>query len=162
MKKYRGGGTGGIYNTYASIIKRIDLVQYQPRRVMLVQHMKPNSWTRIDSWWRKKGFWLQRKLCVILKSYLWSWRTNPDISRSAEGRASDSIPPEREPFGFGNALGTFLKYLYSIILCTGRTNYVNIPITCWWEDFHWKLILGINTDLRNIRPAKYKCFTVFF
>ena len=29
---------------------------------------------------------------------------------------------------FGNTLGTFLKYLYSIILCTGHTNYINIPI----------------------------------
>ena len=29
--------------------------------------------------------------------------------------ASDGIRPEREPFGFGSALGTTLKYLYSAI-----------------------------------------------
>ena len=77
--------------------------------------------------------------------------------------ASDDILPEREAFGFGNALGTFLKYLYSVSSCTGRTNYVNIPITWRWNNFRWKLISRMNADSRNsrnIRPAKYKRFTV--
>ena len=57
-----------------------------------------------------------------------SWSTDPDISRLAEEMASDCIRPEREPFGFGSALGAILKYLYSAILCTGRTNYINVQI----------------------------------
>ena len=39
--------------------------------------------------------------------------------------ASGGIRPEGEPFGFGSALGAFLKYLYSAILCTGCMNYVS-------------------------------------
>ena len=56
--------------------------------------------------------------------------TSSRISQLAKEMASDGILPEREPFGFANAPGTFLKYSYSIILCTGRTNYVNI----WIDD----------------------------
>ena len=74
--------------------------------------------------------------------------------------AFDSIRPERELFGFGSALGTVLKYLYSAILCTGRTNYANIWITWRWNNFRWKLILRMKANLRNVQPTKYKCFTV--
>ena len=54
--------------------------------------------------------------------------------------AFDGIQPKRNPFGFGSALGAFLKYLYSAILCTG------------------KLISHMKANSRNpqnIPPAKY-------
>ena len=52
-----------------------------------------------------------RVVFVVLANY-------PDILRLAEKMACDGVLPKREPFGFGNALGIFLKYLYSVILCT--------------------------------------------
>ena len=90
-----------------------------------------------------------------------SWLTDPDFSRLAEEMASDGIRPGREPYGFGSELGTFLKYLHSAILCTGRANYVNIRIAWWWINFRRKLISRMNAKSRNRRPAKYKRFTVY-
>ena len=58
---------------------------------------------------------------------------HPDTSRLAEKMAFDGIRSEKGPFGFGSALGPFLRYvyrdLYSALLRTGRTKYGSIRIT---------------------------------
>ena len=59
----------------------------------------------------------------------------PDISQLAEEMASDGIRPDIAPFGFGSALGDFLKYLDSTIFCTGSMNYVHVQIAWWWNNF---------------------------
>ena len=89
-----------------------------------------------------------------------SWRTNTNISRLAEEMVLDDIRPEREPFGFGSAVGAFLKYLYRAILCTGHM-YI---ITWRWNHFRWKLLSQMKANswnLRIIRPVKYKHFIVW-
>ena len=62
-----------------------------------------------------------------------SWQTNPNISQLAKEMASDGIRLKREQFGSGSALGTFLKYLYSAVSCTGCTNCVNIHVQITWR-----------------------------
>ena len=77
--------------------------------------------------------------------------------------ASDSIGPKRKLSEFWSALGAFLKYLYNAILCTGRTNYLNIPIPWQGNHFFWKLISPMKANLRNPQnklPAKFKHFTI--
>ena len=65
----------------------------------------------------EEGLFIAEKLAYRPESYLWSWQTNPDSSQLAEEMAFVGLLhiPERKPFGFGNSLGTFLKYLHSVI-----------------------------------------------
>ena len=97
----------------------------------------------------EKSAYQPRVVFMVLLFCPVSWQTNPNISRLAEEMASDGIRPDRAPFGFGSALGAFLKYLYSAILRTGSMNYVHIQIAWWWNNFRWKLILQMMANSRN-------------
>ena len=146
-KLYEEVGRDRWHDTHASIIKCVNLIHHSC--------MKPKC---LDKDWlmmEEERLFIAEKLAhgprVVFMVFLFcpvSWWTTPDILQLAKEVAFNSIWPEWERFGFGNGLEVFWKYkcTYSIILCTGCTNYVNILITRCWSNFRWKLILRMKAN----------------